>query len=379
MPNHTISFGQDINLSFEGDAVFNVPSGSTLSLSPGSLVDFSGSTLQGVNNLVYRGEELDSRFLNTAGDVMAGNMTFNGNVVYRGTELEDRFLNKMTGGTVSGPVEFWDTASFEKDVTYKGSELDSRYVNTTGDTMTGRLKLQDDLNIGGVNIERHSSGLNFTGPLYVNGKELATSSKVQGMIDNSAIGAATRSISIKTNLFPGGDNVLENSEPGSRSITYDGPWRTYGPSLFGAQASPGFKIVQVPKSVSVTLKAWIKPDGHNAYREYRDNENNSGWHYYGAETYRISSSFTVRIYRQNIADGHIECIFNKSGSLNQPYVYGSHIKYKETSLGSVVLSSGYRYRIYVYAPKSQDRNYYDGISGISLIFPENIIIGERPL
>lgn len=195
LPGSTVAFGEDVIVEFASGSAINIA---------GSSLDFSDGSLSGIEGLIYRGEELDERFVNIAGDTMTGQLVLGGSVIYMGQELDDRYLRIHDGGTIYGDITFAGDVIYrdrelddryvnrygdtipgdlhmEGDLYYRGQEIDSRYVKRSGDTIDGDLNVTGDLTVDGVRARGFSDGLDFNGNLYVNGKKVARMIDIEDM------------------------------------------------------------------------------------------------------------------------------------------------------------------------------------------------------
>ncbi|HNQ20921.1 MAG TPA: hypothetical protein PKI46_07680, partial [Bacteroidales bacterium] len=106
-------------------------------------------TITNPSEVYYKGQTLDTRFINATGDTMNGSLTINGaltvsnpnNITYRGQTLQDQFFELAVNNSVSASNTWSGTNTFTNNVvlntstgstTYKGQELDARYINADG-------------------------------------------------------------------------------------------------------------------------------------------------------------------------------------------------------------------------------------------------------
>jgi len=172
-------------VSRAGDDNPDILPGASLEFGSGSKIEFinNDGKLVGINSLTYKGQELEDRFVNAAGDNMTGPLKINGNIVWHagndgsGSGLDADLLEGQHGsfyqnagnlnagivpvarlsGTYNINISGRASIATNADYASNSDKLDGKdssdfalsghthgYVSQKGDTMTGPLRFVDE-------------------------------------------------------------------------------------------------------------------------------------------------------------------------------------------------------------------------------------------
>jgi hypothetical protein len=172
-------------VSRAGDDNPDILPGASLEFGSGSKIEFinNDGKLVGINSLTYKGQELEDRFVNAAGDNMTGPLKINGNIVWHagndgsGSGLDADLLDGQHGsfyrnasnlnagivpiarlsGTYNINISGRASIATNADYASNSDKLDGKdssdfalsghthgYVSKKGDTMTGPLRFVDE-------------------------------------------------------------------------------------------------------------------------------------------------------------------------------------------------------------------------------------------